>query len=170
MQVPLMITVDVEDVNDLESIERGITDACRRLPSRAMQKFVKVVEELAESQDPGRLRRKSTEKRMLWMTCGCAEFERRRYTDMLEEKSYVLFDLRTGLCSRQRMTDAAALMRRIDNIVARGAASGAELDQLREQASTLNESTVCEKNELDWSTSSIYASIPRMVGSLLRRR
>jgi hypothetical protein len=110
MQVPLMITVDVEDVNDLESIERGITDACRRLPSRAMQKIAKVVEDLAESQDPGRLRRKSTEKRTLWMTCGCAEFERRRYTDMLEEKSYVLFDLRTGLCPRQRMTDAAALM------------------------------------------------------------
>lgn len=70
----------------------------------------------------------------------------------------------------QRITDAAALMRRIDSIVARGAASGAELDQLREQASTLNESTVCEKKELDWSTSSIYASIPRMVGALLRRR
>jgi B12-binding domain/radical SAM domain protein len=70
----------------------------------------------------------------------------------------------------QRVTDASALMRRIDGIVARGTASGAELDQLREQASRLNESTVCEKEELAWSTSSIYASIPRMVGALLRRR
>jgi hypothetical protein len=110
MQVPLMIMVDIEDVNDLDSIECGITQACRRLPSRAMQKVAQMVEEIAESQDPGRLRRKSKEKRTLWMTCGCAEFERRRYADVLEEKSYVLFDLRTGLVPRQRMTEAAALM------------------------------------------------------------
>jgi B12-binding domain/radical SAM domain protein len=69
-----------------------------------------------------------------------------------------------------RITNASALMRRIDGIVARGGASGAELDLVRDQASKLNESTVCEKEELDWSTSSIYASIPRMVTALLRRR
>ena len=69
-----------------------------------------------------------------------------------------------------RITEASSLMRRIDGIVARGGASSAELDRLREQAARLNESTVCEKEELDWSTSSIYASIPRMVTSLLRRR
>jgi B12-binding domain/radical SAM domain protein len=69
-----------------------------------------------------------------------------------------------------RITDASALMRKIDGIVARGGVSGAELDRLREQASRLNESTVCEKDELAWSTSSIYASLPRMAAALLRRR
>jgi len=69
-----------------------------------------------------------------------------------------------------RITDASTLMRRIDGIVARGGATDKELHQLREQAAKLSESTVCEKEELDWSTSSIYASIPRMVTALLRRR
>jgi B12-binding domain/radical SAM domain protein len=69
-----------------------------------------------------------------------------------------------------RITEASALMRKIDGIVARGGASDRELSQLREQASRLNEGTVCEKEELDWSTSSIYASLPRMVSALLRRR
>ncbi len=61
-------------------------------------------------------------------------------------------------------------MRRMDPIIAKGSASGRDLDDLREAASRLNESTVCEKEELDWSESSIYASIPRMIGALLRRR
>ena len=70
----------------------------------------------------------------------------------------------------ERITRASSLMRRIDTIVARGAATGSDLDKLRDEASQLSECTVCEKEELDWSTSSIYASIPRMVGALLRRR
>jgi len=70
----------------------------------------------------------------------------------------------------ERITRASSLMRKIDTIVARGAATDSDLDKLRDEASQLSECTVCEKEELDWSTSSIYASIPRMVGALLRRR
>ncbi len=70
----------------------------------------------------------------------------------------------------ERITRASSLMRKIDTIVARGAATGADLDSLRDEASRLSECTVCEKEELDWSTSSIYASLPRIVTALLRRR
>jgi hypothetical protein len=59
-------------------------------------------------------------------------------------------------------------MNRIDAVVSKGKASGKDLEALRGAATRLSESTVCEKEELDWSESSIYASLPRMVSSLLR--
>ncbi|UCE81177.1 MAG: TIGR04190 family B12-binding domain/radical SAM domain protein [Methanobacteriota archaeon] len=68
----------------------------------------------------------------------------------------------------ERINDASALMDGIDAIVAKKTTTSRELDNLRELASRLSESTVCDKEELDWSTNSIYASIPRMVGALLR--
>ncbi|MGD9963060.1 MAG: TIGR04190 family B12-binding domain/radical SAM domain protein [Thermoplasmata archaeon] len=70
----------------------------------------------------------------------------------------------------RRTTGAREMMKRIDGVVAHGKATGKDLEELREVASRLSESTVCEKEELDWSESSIYASIPRMVGALLRRK
>lgn len=70
----------------------------------------------------------------------------------------------------RRTLGACEMMKKIDGMVARGKASGEDLDSLREVASRLSESTVCEKEELDWSESSIYASIPRMVSALLRGR
>ena len=70
----------------------------------------------------------------------------------------------------ERITMASALMKDIDAIVARGPVTAGHLDSLRERASRLSECTVCEKEELDWSTSSIYASIPRMISSLVLRR
>lgn len=69
-----------------------------------------------------------------------------------------------------RITRAHELSRKIDAIVGRGMASGAEVDALREDAMALSESTVCEKTELDWSEDSIWASIPRIMGALVRRR
>ena len=72
--------------------------------------------------------------------------------------------------TEERIRRASALMAKIDTIVARGRTTSGDLDELREQASELSECTVCEKEELDWSTSSIYASLPRMVGALLRRK
>lgn len=69
-----------------------------------------------------------------------------------------------------RITRAHELSRKIDAIVGRGSVSGAEADALREDAMALSESTVCEKAELDWSEDSIWASIPRIVGALVRRR
>lgn len=70
----------------------------------------------------------------------------------------------------RRIKAAHALSLRMDSIVAKGGATDREMDGLRESAAALSESTVCEKGELDWSEDSIYASIPRMVSSLLRRR
>ncbi|MBU1159202.1 MAG: TIGR04190 family B12-binding domain/radical SAM domain protein [Candidatus Thermoplasmatota archaeon] len=72
--------------------------------------------------------------------------------------------------TERRIIAARDMMRRIDSIVAKGKASGSDLDSLREVATRLSESTVCEKEELDWSESSIYASIPRMVSALLRKK
>jgi hypothetical protein len=110
MLVEVSMMVDVEDVNDLVSIERGVTAAHREFPSAAMQAIVSLVQTTAENADPGRLRRKSDEVRTLWMTCGWARFQRRRYEDALEEKSYVLFDQRVGLKPYLRVTDAARKM------------------------------------------------------------
>jgi len=110
MLVRMMMEIEIEDVNDFASIERGVTAAHRKFPSRAMQTIVERVEAIAESRDPGRLRKKSREKRVMWLTCGCAEFVRRRYTDELEDKSYLLFDLRVGLEQGVKMSRAARAM------------------------------------------------------------
>lgn len=72
--------------------------------------------------------------------------------------------------TERRIKAARELSGRIDQIVGRGKVSDKEMDGLREAAKDLSESTVCEKKELDWSDDSIYASIPRMVGALLRRK
>jgi B12-binding domain/radical SAM domain protein len=69
-----------------------------------------------------------------------------------------------------RIRAAQEMSGKIDSIVGKGAASDAQMEGLREAAMNLSESTVCEKEELDWSEDSIYASIPRIVGSLIRRR
>jgi B12-binding domain/radical SAM domain protein len=73
-----------------------------------------------------------------------------------------------ALATEQRIVAARDMMHRIDTIVAKGGASGQELADIREAAEKLNESTVCDKGELDWSESSIYASLPRMISALLR--
>ena len=72
--------------------------------------------------------------------------------------------------TEERILAARELSHKIDAVVGRGKASGAEMDELRESAKDLSESTVCEKAELDWSEDSIYSSIPRMISSLIRRR
>jgi len=69
-----------------------------------------------------------------------------------------------------RITAARDMMRKIDAVFSRGKATENDLESLRESAMSLSESTVCEKEELDWSESSIYASVPRMVSALLRKR
>ncbi len=72
--------------------------------------------------------------------------------------------------TEERILAARELSRKIDAIVGRGAASGSDMEHLRESAKALSESTVCEKEELDWSEDSIYSSLPRMISSLVRRR
>ncbi len=69
-----------------------------------------------------------------------------------------------------RIRAAQELSKKIDSIVGKHSATEGEMDALREAAADLSESTVCEKGELDWTEDTIYASIPRMVGSLLRRK
>ena len=72
--------------------------------------------------------------------------------------------------TEKRIVAARALSLRIDSIVAQGETTEKDLDSLRDAAKELSESTVCEKGELDWSEDSIYASIPRIVGALAKRK
>jgi len=76
----------------------------------------------------------------------------------------------TATRTEKRILAASSLSAKIDSIVAKGEATEKEMDLLRDAATELSESTVCEKGELDWSEDSIYASIPRIVGSLVRRK
>jgi len=69
-----------------------------------------------------------------------------------------------------RIAAAHSLSKRIDSIVGKGKATGHEMDELREAAFALSESTICEKGELDWTENTVYASLPRMTASLLRRK
>lgn len=72
--------------------------------------------------------------------------------------------------TEQRILAAQELSGKIDSIVSKGKASDKEIEELRETASSLSESTVCEKTELDWTENTMYSSLPRMVGALLRRK
>jgi len=72
--------------------------------------------------------------------------------------------------TRSRIEAAKELSAKIDLVISRGPATEKEMDSLRDMATELSESTVCEKEELDWSEDSIYASVPRMVSALLRRK
>lgn len=72
--------------------------------------------------------------------------------------------------TEDRIVAAKDMSARIDQIVARGGVSEKDMESIREAAMRLSESTVCEKGELDWSEDSIYASIPRIVNSLVRRK
>ena len=72
--------------------------------------------------------------------------------------------------TEKRIVAAREMMHAMDRVVEKGGASAKDLDDLREAAAELNESTVCGKEELDWSESSVYASIPRMITSLLKGR
>jgi len=81
-----------------------------------------------------------------------------------------LVDDKTAARTRERIVAAKDLSARIDLIIAKGRESDKDMDSLRDAAARLSESTVCEKGELDWSQDSIYASIPRIVGALVRRK
>jgi len=76
----------------------------------------------------------------------------------------------TAMRTEERIIAAKELSSKIDSIVSKGGGSEKDMEGLREAAARLSESTVCEKGELDWSEDSIYASIPRIVGALVRRK
>ena len=82
---------------------------------------------------------------------------------------------RMGLVSEEvanrteaRILAARDLMGRIDSMLEKGGVTDANMEALREDARSLSESTVCEKEELDWSEFSVYASIPRMISAIVR--
>ena len=80
-----------------------------------------------------------------------------------------LIDHEVAQRTRDRMEAAWGLSRKIDALVAKGLVAS-DLQALGESARGLSESTVCEKQELDWSESSIYASFPRILRSLITGR
>ena len=72
--------------------------------------------------------------------------------------------------TRARITAAASLSAKIDNLIANGGPIEEGLEALSDEARGLSESTVCDKSELDWSESSYLASLPRALSSLVRGR
>jgi hypothetical protein len=55
-------------------------------------------------------------------------------------------------------------------MVADGGPTEKDLESLKAETAHLSESTVCAKEELDWSESSYVASLPRIAWSLFRGR
>lgn len=72
--------------------------------------------------------------------------------------------------TKERTLRALELSSKIDLMVAKGGPSQADLESLGDEASCLSESTVCDKEELDWSESSYVASLPRVLVKLLSGR
>lgn len=72
--------------------------------------------------------------------------------------------------TKERTLKARELSGKIDQLIAQGVPSQANLESLRDEASCLGESTVCDKEELDWSQSSYVASFPRVLLKLLSGR
>jgi len=72
--------------------------------------------------------------------------------------------------TRERIKAAISLSSRIDSMVADGGPTENDLESLKVETAHLSESTVCAKEELDWSESSYVASLPRIAWSLFRGR
>ena len=72
--------------------------------------------------------------------------------------------------TKERIEAAVLLSSKIDSMVARGGPTERDLQLLKDDTSNLSESTVCAKEELDWSESSYVASIPRIFLALVRGR
>ena len=72
--------------------------------------------------------------------------------------------------TRERIQAAMSLSSRIDSMVADGGPTEKDLESLKAETAHLSESTVCAKEELDWSESSYVASLPRIAWSLFRGR
>ena len=79
-----------------------------------------------------------------------------------------LISERTAEETRLRIESAKSLSSRIDSMVAKGGPTAQDLVSLQDEAAKLSESTVCAKEELEWSESSYLASFPRIFWSLLR--
>jgi len=105
----VVIVVEIPDeVVSVKSIEEAVSRAGREFPSLAWQAAVAEVEGRAMCQHPeGSLTVCGWEERTLWTTSGPVRFKRRRFRSSSEERSFLIFDLRAGLRSRQRTTEAA---------------------------------------------------------------
>ena len=70
----------------------------------------------------------------------------------------------------ERTDSARGLMKKIDDIllIKNAREREAELWKIKEESKDLMHSTVCNKNDLDWSTGSIWSNAPRIVAGLIR--
>ena len=109
MRVTVTLALEIPDHEvSVKSIDDCVFEAMPRFASEAWQKFVWEVEERALSQHrKGDLQVKSHEERKLWTSSGMVNFTRRRFTCGIEDKSLLLFDMRTGLGPWQRRTESA---------------------------------------------------------------
>lgn len=112
MRVTVTLALEIPDHEvSVKGIDECVFEAIPMFASEAWQKFVWEVESRALSQHrTGDLRVKSHELRTLWTSSGPVSFTRRRFTSEIEDKSLLLFDMRTGLEPWQRRTEPANRM------------------------------------------------------------
>jgi hypothetical protein len=70
----------------------------------------------------------------------------------------------------KRTETARMLLRRIDDILLIKDADERERElwKIKEEGESLMRSTVCNKNDLDWATGSIWSNAPRVVTGLIK--
>lgn len=77
------------------------------------------------------------------------------------------------MVERVQRTDLARRMaREVDRILAipDDDARMTELENLKEEADAIMDSTICEKRDLEWKAPGVYRSLPRVVTGLLKKR
>jgi hypothetical protein len=107
--VTVAMTVDIPDGGlTVKCMEEAVARGLSEFRNQAWQGIVTRVEEAAMEQYPaGKMRVKAWEWRTLLTRSGPVAFRRRRFECEAEEKSILLFDVRTGLERYRRTTEAA---------------------------------------------------------------
>ena len=106
----VVVTTEIEIAEkdlDVNRIEAAVEEAWLAFPTKAWKALVQRVEAQAEEHHGGALRRKGREGRWLWTTAGLVRIERQRYLHPADERSILLFDMRTGLAECGGVTPQA---------------------------------------------------------------
>jgi hypothetical protein len=107
MRVVLTTVLELPDSQmDVNSLEAAITREWRNFPSQAWNAVAQAVEQQAERDHRGSLRRKGRESSWWWTTAGPVQLTRQRYLHPAEPRSFLLFDRRIGLACSERGTAA----------------------------------------------------------------
>jgi len=129
MRVVITTVVEIPDSQmNVNGVEKIITQGWRQFPTQAWNAVAHALEQGAEADYGGALKRKGRERRWFWTTAGLVHLERQRYCHAAEPHSFLLFDGRVGLSARVSVTPAA--QRLFAQCAARGPSFGQVCQQL----------------------------------------